>query len=515
MENEISEEKYIFELKNFGIINNASINLGSFDISKKSKGSLSIIGGPNNSGKSTIAKALYSLLATFSNESIRVYNSEIKNSINLLINDLAFSIMKFRRDLRKSEVYPYGDGKFVKINNKKNKEEYLNDSNESSEFYSKLSDIVNNLRGFRDELQYLMDNDDFNIDLILESVSNLKNTIIKNDFELSNISERIENIINGIESKNQLPFFHYENLERFLSKEFGKNEYKKFFREIGGIDEDNLNEKLNLSLHFKNKERFIMGLNTNIDFVIGPDSGSDLLKFSIGDIYYIETPYILDFYRDNHPNMYATYHQNSLINKLTSRDDEEWIFKTSEEYKNQTDDDSVIQGKILFDEDTKQFFYVTKEGGITSAINTAAGIKNIGIIQNLFSRNLDNNSVIIMDEPEVHLHPKLQVELARIIVEKIAEYKIHFYINTHSPQFIEAIQSYSILYEVFDNVNYYITEESGSDGTFNFIPSNFSDLISVDPKEVDTIFGHLNDAFDVIDGISGEIASKNIVKDKK
>ena len=39
--------------------------------------------------------------------------------------------------------------------------------------------------------------------------------------------------------------------------------------------------------------------------------------------------------------------------------------------------------------------------------NTASGIKQIGVVQLLLSnRKLQENSVLIIDEPEVNLHPE-------------------------------------------------------------------------------------------------------------
>lgn len=128
---------------------------------------------------------------------------------------------------------------------------------------------------------------------------------------------------------------------------------------------------------------------------------------------------------------------------------------------------------------------------------------------------MGNDSFIIMDEPEVHLHPQLQVEFARMIVEKIATQKVHFHINTHSPHFIEAIHEYSVLYDVVDNVNYYVTEEVNSKGNFNIIPSGVSNFLAVDYEDVDIVYGHLNNAYDIIDGLSGKIAYDNIKKNKK
>ncbi|RBQ24631.1 hypothetical protein ALNOE001_00580 [Candidatus Methanobinarius endosymbioticus] len=77
----------------------------------------------------------------------------------------------------------------------------------------------------------------------------------------------------------------------------------------------------------------------------------------------------------------------------------------------------------------------------------------------LIKNNLDTNSLIIMDEPEVHLHPEWQIELAKIIVLLSKEANMIFYINSHSSQFIESIEAYSKYYGLKNETNFYITEK--------------------------------------------------------
>jgi ABC-type multidrug transport system ATPase subunit len=111
-----------------------------------------------------------------------------------------------------------------------------------------------------------------------------------------------------------------------------------------------------------------------------------------------------------------------------------------------------------------------------------------------------------MDEPEVHLHPEWQVKLAEIIVMLAKELNITSYINSHSPQFIEAIQTYSLYYKIIDSVKFYMTKEC---------ENKSFDIVPVDTDDTEKIFGHLNSAFTILDMINADIPADNILKNKK
>jgi predicted ATPase len=73
--------------------------------------------------------------------------------------------------------------------------------------------------------------------------------------------------------------------------------------------------------------------------------------------------------------------------------------------------------------------------------NTAMGIKQFGIIYSLIENGyLTKDRILIIDEPEVHLHPKWQIEYAKILVE-LAKNGIKILLTSHSPFFIEAIEN--------------------------------------------------------------------------
>ena len=106
-----------------------------------------------------------------------------------------------------------------------------------------------------------------------------------------------------------------------------------------------------------------------------------------------------------------------------------------------------------FRQDNKGEFYFDRENQKIELENTATGIKSFGILQVLAENNwLNKNSILILDEPEVHLHPKWQLEMAKIIVELVKN-GVKILVNSHSPYMIEALQRYSEVEKV--NSNFY------------------------------------------------------------
>ncbi|HFD14132.1 MAG TPA: hypothetical protein ENJ34_02395 [Epsilonproteobacteria bacterium] len=110
-----------------------------------------------------------------------------------------------------------------------------------------------------------------------------------------------------------------------------------------------------------------------------------------------------------------------------------------------------------FKKDEMGRYYFDKQGQRVELVNTATGIKTFGIFQVLSQNNyLNKNMVLILDEPEVHLHPKWQLEMAKIIVELVKN-GVKVLVNSHSPYMIEALQRHSELEKV--NSDFYLAEK--------------------------------------------------------
>jgi predicted ATPase len=73
--------------------------------------------------------------------------------------------------------------------------------------------------------------------------------------------------------------------------------------------------------------------------------------------------------------------------------------------------------------------------------NTASGILPFAIIDRLIENGtLSRNSVLIIDEPEMNLHPEWQIAFGKLLVSLAEKLAIKSLLISHSPYFIRAIE---------------------------------------------------------------------------
>ena len=152
---------------------------------------------------------------------------------------------------------------------------------------------------------------------------------------------------------------------------------------------------------------------------------------------------------------------------------------------------SLINGK--FKKDELGNYYFERDNKKISLLNTATGIKYFGIFQVLSQNNyLNKDEILILDEPEVHLHPKWQLEMAKIIVELVKN-GVKIVVNSHSPYMIEALKRYSDKENLQDKTNFYLAE----DGYIHKIEESNS-------LTLEKIFEKLSEPFDIFEEMESE-----------
>ena len=148
----------------------------------------------------------------------------------------------------------------------------------------------------------------------------------------------------------------------------------------------------------------------------------------------------------------------------------------------------VIDGEFKYER--YQLSYVSSEGIQLNVSNLAAGAKVFAALQLLVQSGLLNpGTLLLLDEPEVHLHPKWQNILARLIVLLARDMGVRVVMTTHSPQLLLAVQAFSMEYG--QDVDHYLLERRDSgiavrdlDGDLSGVYSEMADAFA----EVDDLY---------------------------
>ena len=91
---------------------------------------------------------------------------------------------------------------------------------------------------------------------------------------------------------------------------------------------------------------------------------------------------------------------------------------------------------------------------------------------------LKEKDVLILDEPEIHLHPEWQLKYAEIIVLLQKLFDLNIVVTTHSRDFFEAIDLYSQKYLISEKCNYYLAKQSDGISTFEDVTNDTTKIYS-------------------------------------
>lgn len=365
---------------------------------------ITVIAGENNTGKSTISKALYTQ-----------FNSFYKYPENL-DRDRKDSVMSLLR--------------FLMLNGS------VKERMSSENLINKLTEEI-----FSEKRNYIDDN---------ESLSSLLRSQIgvqKDDEDLiPQVSNRIIRIL--------------KISNRTLLKQVVTNRYNdEFSNQINNIN-DKYNQDATVDLKIKNEE-FISRIKNNKIRELEYNSKTVLMTEAV----YIDDPTILDDLNNRYYPFYRiknSRHEQSLMRKLRT-------------------DKSSASDKLIIDEKLSDIFKVISEADNGDLVldsnsnwifrkndstdlelnNLSMGLKTFVIIKALLlNGSIEDNGTLILDEPEIHLHPEWQILLARIIVLLQKNFGLHILVNTHSPYFMRAIEVYSANNNIADRCRYYQTENT-------------------------------------------------------
>ncbi|RYY54636.1 MAG: ATP-binding protein [Chitinophagaceae bacterium] len=115
----------------------------------------------------------------------------------------------------------------------------------------------------------------------------------------------------------------------------------------------------------------------------------------------------------------------------------------------------TIGGSVSYKLEESSFVFTKDSGEEIPASNMATGIKSFGLLLLLLKSGAINEStLLIIDEPEVHLHPKWEILYAEIIV-MLSDTGVPIMVSSHSPYFLRALTVYIKQYKTQEISRFY------------------------------------------------------------
>lgn len=195
------------------------------------------------------------------------------------------------------------------------------------------------------------------------------------------------------------------------------------------------------------------------------DSGFSLVK----NIVYIDDLSVIDNFRFSLRRGYS--HDLNFRQKMFSVNHEKdsiiGDIISSEKFKRIIEKMTMLGiGNLERNSESNDVVYV--EDDLDQAIrleNISAGTKVFLAIKQLIQNGyIEENGMMVLDEPEVHLHPEWQQVLAEMIVLMQKELNLNVMVSSHSADFILFIEYYSKIHGIEDKCNYYYLEEDEQPG---------------------------------------------------
>lgn len=412
---------------------------------------ITVIAGENNTGKSTIGKLLFAIFNSMNNMSGKIEQekrNEIYQILNLLIQNYIMQKGITQTESRSRNMYI------------------------SKKLTEKLTDKI---------MEILQNENDGHTE---EYVSN---AVI--DSELFKDTEDTEDFINEciLKLKTIVNISDKKVMTEVITRWFNR----VFENQISPLIEDDIKSKINLTI--KNKElEFIFQDNSCIDW----NSEINILH----QAFYIDNPFIVDYMSDRYIRNNVKTTDTHLLKHLCKQEDIfDGIFDTVvvkdklNEIYNMLG--QLIEGEIIGNQDGEYYLKSSQYSKPLNIKNLSTGLKSFALIKRLLENgSLKEKDILILDEPEIHLHPEWQLAYAELIVLLQKEFDLTMIITTHSPYFLDAIDVFSAKYEMSNRVNYYLAENEGVISYMRDVTNN-----------IDAIYKKLSDPMQKLENIRNEL----------
>ena len=437
-------------LQNVGIVKDSTITIDG----------LSVITGKNNSGKTTVGKTLYSILDAVSNLQQKANNDKffyIQRQIEKVEN--TFEVFRYLRVLifdDKPDIF----ADYPALNKLINRG-YINELSQNDiEQFAKM--LVEELMHFDISLFDKIDE--------LNNYQKILRTRIK-DKESASLASMFKNqreqalgilkkLFNDIEKDPELIAYARESINQTLRLEFSN--------QIQPVSSPESITKIELvddhSVYFS--------FNVENNNVVN-DGAPAFFSSPFKKVYLIDDPFVLDDMYSRRMIRGFDIHDADTILNLNRISTHNHKLRMALRHSKHL---SVLEQNILSDslseinehfnrvipgtfEFTSDGDYYIRNGAKLKLSNLATGSKMFSIMKMLLDNGeIDNTTMLILDEPEAHLHPMWQNAFAEIIVLLVKKIGVNILLTTHSPNFMLALDAYMRKYDIADITNFYQTE---------------------------------------------------------
>lgn len=433
-------------IKNFAKIKEADIIVDG----------ITVIAGENNTGKSTVGKILFSLFNVLSDIDEKICDERLKEvettNLNIILNYIS------SLDISRSTIYRIAINIAKRINSQLRQKLDPN---------SKIQDEV--------------------ISEIIRSAIEGEGRALKAAVEYAS-SEMIEELYKNIKEILNLP---EEKIVKECISIYFKNVFCSQIQSLSNKD----SEEAILTLDIKGKKEQIYFANNYCRDFIGE---INIIHKAI----YIDNPFVVDELSEyNELNL-----MNEFLKDLLHDSYKEGAFdgvvetvRTKEKLDNVYGMvQNIVDGEIIVDQ--KEEFYL-KDNNYDEPIsihNLSTGMKSFVILKMLLEKgSIKNKDVLILDEPEIHLHPQWQIAYAELIVLLQKQFDLSVVVTTHSPYFVDAINLFSCKYETDKKVNYYLSSGNGTNVTMEPVT-----------KKIDLIYKKMASPIQMLDTLRYELNNK-------
>lgn len=449
------------EVKNIGKISHAEIDMQG----------MTVLVGNNSTGKSTISKSLYVIIQGFHNFNKKINDrrrdylvrelakwlkpcvSELKSLYNKCNKDTEKALKGYNDLLERfSETYDYSPRKF---DGRKEEINYLTWMNSKELFASKIVETFR-LTELTKVLKKI--NAETIIQKRMQDIDKLYNNILESIEEKKIAREVLNIIVQKCFSNNFSTQFNDDATEiKLITEGSDLEHFARIYREKG--------TEIVTDFSYMDFEENIVYIQP-IHALDDTESLYFFAEESEGDIQIqLIKQLMVEESKSNIENAEKVKSLKKKIGQILSYSDDEFDNEPIGE---------ALQEDMLFS--SRIFSY--KDEQLNDEVNfrnVASGIKNIAIVKRLIGNSvLHQNSLLIIDEPEVNLHPDWQMKLAEILVMLRKELQIQVLINTHSPYFMRAIECYCDVYGIFDELNVYRTVKDNTT-EFQYTVENVSE----------------------------------------